>query len=261
MDTKLIKPRETMVQPEENEGGPLMGFFDHLEELRNRLFSAVLAIAIGMAISFVLVNPVLNLFKDTYGAKFLVIDPTDSIVIFFRISLLLGGIIASPMITYQLLMFILPGLTGKEKRWVLGALPATTVLFLVGVAFTWVFLVPAYIGFLKGFQSDVFQVSWTASNYVGFMTSVLFWHGAAFETPLIFFILGKLGAVTAPMMLKYWRHAVVVASLIAAFIAPTIDPLTMIVITLLLVGLYFLSVALVAVTTGWKPRLSARSSR
>src|SRR5579859_7988871 len=198
MDTKLIKPPETTVQPEENEGGPMMSFFDHLEELRNRLFSAVLAIAIGMAISFVLVNPVLNLFKDTYGAKFLVLDPTESIVIFFRISLLLGGILASPMITYQLLMFILPGLTTKEKRWVVGALPATTVLFLFGVAFTWVFLVPAYISFLKGFQADVFQVSWTASNYVGFMTSVLFWHGAAFETPLIFFILGKLGAVTAP---------------------------------------------------------------
>src|SRR5260370_23504583 len=104
-----------------------------------------------MAISFVLVNPVLNLFKDTYGAKFLVLDPTDSIVIFFRISMLLGGILASPMITYQLLMFILPFLTTKEKRCAIVALPATTVLFLFHVAFTLVFLVTASISFMNGF--------------------------------------------------------------------------------------------------------------
>src|SRR5579859_5653067 len=249
MDTKLIKPPETAVQqPPEDESGGSMSFFEHLEELRNRLFNSVLAIAIGMAISFPLVNPVLVLIESTYGDKLTVLNPTDSIVIFFRVSLLLGGIIASPMVTYQILMFVMPGLTRNEKSWVLRALPATTALFLFGVAFTWVLLVPAYVSFLKGFQSDVFKVQWTADNYVGFMTSVLFWHGAAFETPILFYILGRLGVVTAPVMMKYWRHAVVVSSLVAAFIAPTIDPLTMVVITLLLSALYFLSVGLVKLT-------------
>jgi sec-independent protein translocase protein TatC len=260
MATRLIKPPETETRPEIEEGGPVMSFFEHIEELRKRLMNAVLALAIGMAISFVFANPVLKILEGTYGEKLVLLGPTDSITIFFRVSLLLGAILASPFITYQLLLFILPGLTRNERRWVIYSLPATTFLFLFGVVFTWFLLVPAYISFLMGFQNDVFKVQWTADNYIGFMTSVLFWHGVAFETPIVFYILGKLGAVTARSMLKYWRHATVAASVFAAFIAPTMDPLTMIVITLILVVLYFLSVALVAATSGWKKQ-SVTASR
>ncbi len=229
-----------------------MGFFDHLEELRNRLFRAVIAVGIGMLISTVFTNPALHFLITPYADRLALIDPTDSVVVFFRLCLMLGAILASPVITYELFMFVLPGLTRKEKRWVLMALPATTGLFLFGVAFTWAILVPAYINFLAGFQSDVFKVIWTADNYVGFITAVLFWHGAAFETPVVFFVLGRLGFVTAGSMLRYWRHAVVAASMVAAFITPTVDPLTMIVITIILIALYGLSVILVGVTTGFR---------
>src|SRR5690242_6471656 len=114
MDTKLIKPPDINEQPEEQEEGAVMGFFEHLEEMRNRLFKAVLSIGIGMALSLFFTDPVLNLLKDTYGRPWQVLDPTDSVVIFFRVTLMLGAILASPMITYQLLMFVLPGLTRKE---------------------------------------------------------------------------------------------------------------------------------------------------
>src|SRR5581483_4940698 len=232
MDTKLIKPPETnVVQEEEEEEGAVMSFLDNLEELRTRLFRAVIAIAIGMLISTVFTNPVLNAIKETYGDNLQILEPTDSIVIFFRVALMLGAILASPIITYQIFMFILPGLTRKEKRWVLMALPGTTALFLFGLVFTWVILVPAYVSFL---------------------TAVLFWHAAVFETPLVFFILGRLGAVTAGSMLRYWRHAVVAATAISAFITPTTDPLTMLVITIILVALYGVSVLLVGITTGFR---------
>ena len=229
-----------------------MSFFEHLEELRVRLFRAVLAVGIGMLVSVVITDPVLNYLKGPYGGNLIILDPVDSIVVFFRVSLLLGAILASPMITYQIFMFVMPGLTRKERRWVLNALPATTALFLIGVAFTWFVLVPAYINFLKGFESSIFTVNYSADNYISFVTSVLFWHGAAFETPVVFFILGKLGVVTAGSMLRYWRHAIVAASIVAAFITPTVDPLTMIVITIMLVALYALSVILVGVTTGFR---------
>ncbi len=253
MDTKLVKPPDQDTKPEvPEEDTAVMSFFEHLEELRNRLFRAVLGIGIGMLIAMAFTNPVLNYLKDTYGDRLLIIDPTDSVVVFFRVCLMLGAILASPYITYQLFMFVLPGLTRQEKRWIYLALPATTALFLFGVMFTWFILVPAYVNFLSGFQSDVFKVSWTADNYVGFVTAVLFWHGAAFETPIVFFVLGRLGFVTAKSMLRYWRHAVVGASVIAAFITPTVDPLTMIVITIILVALYGLSVLLVGITTGFR---------
>jgi sec-independent protein translocase protein TatC len=254
MATKLAKPEDkNLISPEhEEEEAAVMGFFEHLEELRNRLFRAVMGIAVGMGISFFFTPQVLDYIKTTYGDKLMVIDPTDSIVVFFRLALMMGAILASPLITYQLLMFIMPGLTRKEQRWVLLSLPATTLLFLIGLAFTWFILVPAYVNFLIGFESDIFRVSWTADNYIGFLTAVLFWHAAAFETPVVFYILGRMGIVTYATMIKYWRHAVVVAAIIAAFITPTVDPLTMLVITLILVALYGLSVILVGVTTGFR---------
>jgi sec-independent protein translocase protein TatC len=254
MDTKLIKPPETDTIPDtpQQEEGAVMSFLEHVEELRMRLLRVLLGIAVGMGVALLFTNPVLNYLKDAYGDRLLIIDPTESIVVFFRVCLLLGAVLASPYITYQLFMFILPGLTRQEKRWVFLALPATTALFLFGIIFTWTFLVPAYVNFLQGFQSDVFKVNWTADNYIGFITAVLFWHGAAFETPLIFFVLGRFGVVTAASMLGYWRHAVVAASVIAAFITPTVDPLTMLVITVILVALYGLSVVLVGLTTGFR---------
>src|SRR5258708_35178158 len=102
-----------------------MGFFDHIEELRIRLMRAILAVGIGMCIGFVFTNPVLNISKDTDGSQLTILDPTDSIVVFFRVSLLLGAILANPLITYQLFFVIVSGLTNQENRSILFALPPT----------------------------------------------------------------------------------------------------------------------------------------
>src|SRR4051812_40838300 len=127
MATKLTNPPSTNVKPPNNEDeleGGQMSLLEHLEELRMRLFRSVLSIGIGMAISIFFTPTVLEIFKESNGGnKFQILDPTDSIVIFFRIALMMGAILASPMITYQILMFVIPGLTRKEKRWVLTALP------------------------------------------------------------------------------------------------------------------------------------------
>jgi sec-independent protein translocase protein TatC len=234
--------------PQTDGQGAVMGFFEHLEELRMRLFRALLGLAIGVIVSIVIANPVIAYLATSSTIQLQAISPTETITVFFRVTLMMGGIFASPFITYQLLMFIVPGLTQKERRWVVWSIPAITFMFVFGVVFTWFILVPAYNGFLVGFQSSVIKASWTADNYFGFVTSVLFWHGVAFETPVVFFVLGKLGIVTARRMMRYWRHAAVAAAAFAGFIAPTYDPLTMIVITLILFSLYMFSVALVAIS-------------
>ncbi len=254
MDTKLIPP-QTDTQPEapsESEGG-VMGFFDHIEELRKRLIRALLSVLVALAFAIFFTNPVIAFMKQSYGERLLLLDPTDSIVVFFRVALMLSAIIASPMITYQILMFIFPGLTRKEKRWLLLSMPAVTALFLLGILFTWFYLIPFYIDFLKNFQADIFQVQWTADNYIGFLTAVVFWHAAAFETPVIFYVLARMGLVTSRSMIRYWRHATVGAAIIAAFITPTVDPLTMTVVMVVLLGLYFVSVILVFLASRLSP--------
>ncbi len=256
MATKLIPPIVGEDIPTDEGSGGAMGFFEHLEELRMRLFRAVLGLAVGMIISLVFANPVISYIASSAGISLISISPTETVSVFFRVTLMMGAILASPLITYQILMFVIPGLTTIEKRWILRSIPATTVLFLFGVVFTWLVLMPAYTGFLGGFQANVIKASWTAENYFGFVTWVLLWHGVVFETPVVFFALARIGLISGKQMLHFWRHSIVGAAVFAGFIAPTYDPVTMVVITGILFGLYLFSIALVrfGVPNGWEGR-------
>jgi sec-independent protein translocase protein TatC len=150
------------------------------------------------------------------------------------------------VITYQLMAFIVPGLTNREKRFITLSIPPITLLFLIGVAFAWFILIPPALGFLEGFQPTLFKPEWTADLYFGFVTSLLFWMGVAFETPLIFFVLSLLGMVTARPLLQNWRIAIVGAAIAAAVITPTVDPVNMLLVMGPLMVLYLLSIVLVS---------------
>jgi sec-independent protein translocase protein TatC len=105
-------------------------------------------------------------------------------------------------------------------------------------------MLPAAIGFLSTFQSDIFHTDWRADAYIPFVTSLLFWIGVSFETPLIIFFLAKLHVVTWKKLLKGWRFAIVIIAVLAAVITPTVDPFNMMLVMAPLILLYFLSVFL-----------------
>jgi sec-independent protein translocase protein TatC len=198
------KSTEPELPPEEDplaefdsdfDGGPAMGFFDHIEELRTRLLRAGLALIICTGIAIVFTGQILGYLIVPYEERLQIVGPTESVVVYFRVALMCGAIFSMPVITWQLFGFIMPGLNRKEKRWVLTALPGAVLFFLMGVAFAWFIMTPAALHFLANFQSDVFFVEWTADAYIAFVTSLLFWIGAAFETQIIFFVLARLGMV------------------------------------------------------------------
>lgn len=233
--------------PEGEAEGARMSLWDHLDELRSRLFKAVLALVFGSAIGILFATPILEFLKAPYGRAFMVLDPTGGVVQYFRVALLAGGIISIPVITYQVLMFVLPGLTKHETRLLLYSIPPVTLLFLVGVVFAWGILIPPALGFLVNFQTDIFKAEWTADRYLGFVTALLFWMGVAFETPLIFFVLSILGFVTPRPLIKNWRIAVVGTAIAAAVITPTVDPVNMMLVMGPLMALYGLSIILVSI--------------
>lgn len=236
-----------MDDSEETIGGPRMGFFEHLEELRRRLTKAALALVIGTVGGVLVATPVLEYLIAPYGERLQTLGPTESVISYFRVSLMIGGILAIPIITYQVLMFIVPALTSKERRVLLMSLPAITGLFVTGVAFAWFILVPPALGFLQSFQPDLFRPEWTADLYLGFVTALLFWMGVAFQTPLIFFVLALLGTVSAGPLARNWRIAVVLAAVAAALITPTVDPVNMFLVMGPLLALYLLSILLVVI--------------
>ncbi len=221
-----------------------MSLLEHLEELRDRLIKSAIAVLVCTFIAAAVTNQILTLLITPYGEKLQILGPTEGIAIFFRVALTGGLVLAMPFLVYQFLMFVLPGLEETEKRYIRWGVPAATLLFLIGVAFAWFILIPTAINFLSTFQDDVFRTEWQSQKYIPFVTSIVFWIGVSFETPLILFILTKIGIVTPQFLIKQWRFAVIIIAIVAAMITPTVDPFNMALVMLPLFALYGLSILL-----------------
>jgi sec-independent protein translocase protein TatC len=221
-----------------------MSFMQHLIELRNRLIKSFGALVVTTIVCAIFTPQILQFLIAPYGSVLQTIDPTENVSIYFRVAIMSGAILAMPVFVYQLWKFIVPGLEPKETKYIHLLVPGATLLFLVGVAFAWGVMLPSAIGFLANFQSDIFHTDWRADAYIPFVTSLLFWIGVSFETPLIIFFLAKLHVVTWRQLLKGWRFAIVACSIVAAVITPTVDPFNMLLVMVPLVLLYFLSVFL-----------------
>ncbi|MEW5956740.1 MAG: twin-arginine translocase subunit TatC [Chloroflexota bacterium] len=221
-----------------------MTLLEHLEELRDRLIRSFIAVVVGTLIAATFTKQILQLLIAPYGNKLQVLGPTEGISIYFRVALTAGLVLAMPFLIYQLLMFIIPGLEENEKRYVRWGVPFASLMFLMGVAFAWFILIPAAIGFLSGWQTDIFLQEWQSQKYIPFVTSLLFWIGVCFETPLILFIMTKLGLVSPQFLLKQWRFAVIIIAIVSAMITPTVDPFNMALVMLPLFALYGVSILL-----------------
>jgi sec-independent protein translocase protein TatC len=146
------------------------------------------------------------------------------------------------VIAYQIIAFIVPGLESNEKRWLMLSIPFIVIMFVGGVAFTYFVMLKAAIPFLVNFLGV--QTIPRLSNYMGFVTNLMFWVGVSFESPLVILILAKLKIVDARMLINGWRIAIVVSAAMAAMITPTTDPANMGLLMAPLMGLYLISIVL-----------------
>jgi sec-independent protein translocase protein TatC len=156
--------------------------------------------------------------------------------------------LAMPVIVYQLISFIVPGLYPHERRYLRVIVPAASVLFAAGVAFAYYVMLPAAIPFLLNFMGDIIRQQWTIERYMSLVTGLMFWVGVIFETPLVVAFLAYLGVVSPGMLWKNFRYAMVVIAIIAAVATPTPDPINMALLMLPLVLLYLLSILLALFT-------------
>jgi sec-independent protein translocase protein TatC len=231
----------------------VMSFWEHVEELRKRLFLALLALGLGTAASFLFTERVINLLAVPVGSieALQSIEVTENLSVFMRVSLLCGLAISMPVILYELLAFILPGLKQNEKRWVYLTIFFGTLLFLAGAAFAYYVMLPASVTFLLEFLAV--ETKPRLSSYINFITNLIFWMGVAFQFPILIFALAKLNIVSAKALGKGWRYSLVAISILAAMITPTVDPVNMVLLMAPLFILYLLSVLVAYIATG-KPK-------
>jgi len=229
-----------------------MTIWQHLSDLRKRLFYALIGLVIGVVISGIFANTILDILANPVGGleNLLSLQVTENFSVFFRVTLLGGFILAFPFILFQVYLFVSPGLKKKERRWVLTAVPFATVLFVAGALFAFLVMLPPAIGFLVQFSGPEVLPRW--KDYVDFITSLVFWIGISFETPLLMFILAKIGIIDAKGLIKQWRIAMIIIAVVAAVATPTPDPLNMAILMAPLLVLYLLGILLAALARGKK---------
>lgn len=221
-----------------------MTIFSHLQELRDRLIKSLLALAAGTAIAFAFTTPIMRFLIAPAGITPVFLRPTEMFLTYFRVSMLAGVILAMPVIVYQFMRFAWPGLAGSERNYLVLVVPAATVSFVAGVAFTYYVLLPYALRYLISFGGDLAEAKWAIGDYITFVTTLLFWSGMIFETPLIIFVLARLRIVTPEFLSKNRRIAVLIIAIIAAVITPTPDPFNMGLVMLPLLLMYELGILL-----------------
>jgi sec-independent protein translocase protein TatC len=240
--------------PEQFEGTDtaLMTLWEHVEELRKRLFIALLALGAATAGSFAFAEKVIILLAEPAGSieALQSIEVTENVAVFMRVALLCGVAIAMPVILYELLAFIIPGLKRGEKRWIFMTIFFGTLLFLAGAAFAYFIMLPASVTFLINFL--VVETKPRLSSYINFITSLIFWLGVGFQFPIIIFALAKLNILSAKTLAKGWRYSLVIIAIMAAMITPTVDPVNMVLLMAPLFLLYLLSVLFAFIATNRK---------
>lgn len=234
--------QKSLEQPAGDESAKEMTLRGHFEELRKRLLIIVIGLVVGVLISFVFAERAIQFLAEPIGGLQALqsIEVTENMGVFMRVSLLSGFILSLPLTLYEVVAFILPGLKPEERKWLFIAIPALFIMFVVGVAFTYLIMLPAAIPFLTKFLGV--ETVPRLSNYIGFVTNLMFWIGLIFETPLVMYLLTKLHVVTPKLLLKGWRVAVIASAVLAAVITPTVDPVNMGLLMTPMLGLYLLSV-------------------
>jgi len=235
--------------PEEERREKYLTLMEHLQELRNRLMISAVAVVLGLAVSAYFGKDLLEFLKEPAVERspdlhFQFIEPFELFVTYFKVALLGGLILGMPVIVYQVLRFVSPGLKPGERKWLYGTVVGATALFLAGVAFGYYIALPPAMDFLLNFDKDLATPGIRISSYVDFVTRLVFWTGVVFETPLVIMFLARFGIVRAAQLVRWWRLAIVAAFVVAAFVTPTIDPVTQSLVAGPIIVLYFLGIGL-----------------
>ena len=239
-------------------------FTVHLEELRQRLFICLIAIALGAAISFFfskklfyfLAKPLVKLLPPDQPMIFTAL--TEAFFTYFKVSLLFGFIFASPIVFYQLWKFVAPGLYEHEKKFVIPFVISSTFFFLLGCVFAYYVVFPFGFKFFLGFSTDYLKLLPKMNEYFSLSLKLLFAFGLIFELPVFTFFLAKMGIIDKETLASKRRYAIVLSFIIAAILTPP-DVGTQLLMAGPLILLYEISIW-VAKIFAHKPKVISESS-
>lgn len=255
MATTIENPPEKSPNqdPEHDEvGGRQMSFFEHLEELRQRILRSLLGLLVATGVCFYFSDHIYawlslpltqTLHELGQPEKLIYTNPIDPFNLYIKLSIVAGIFLSSPYILYQIWLFISPGLYRHEKRYVFPFVALTSGLFITGGLFAYKLAFPPALKFLVQFGHQ-FEARITIDQYLKLVTTIMVGVGLVFEMPVIILLLSIFGVVTPKFLIKNVRYAILVTAVLAAAIAPTPDLATVFILWIPMVGLYIISIGL-----------------
>ncbi|MGA8037641.1 MAG: twin-arginine translocase subunit TatC [Candidatus Acidiferrales bacterium] len=245
-------PNDKLAVPAEEEIGGRMSFFEHLVDLRKRLINSAIAIAIGACIGLTvskrfiafITQPMLDALRASHLEESLYYtSPAAYVSMVINLGLYIGIALAMPFVLYQIWLFVAPGLFKHERKAVAGFIISSMFLFLCGIAFGYFVMLPQILHFLIGFATGgPIKPLISINEYFDLTLIVLLGLGVIFELPVLIFILSLFGIVTPKFLLKNFRYAMVIITVVAAIITPSPDATTMLIFMVPMILLYFLGV-------------------
>ncbi len=225
-----------------------MSLSDHLEELRQRAFWSLTTLTIFVVICIASVKNIVKLLQEpALGIKFLQFAPGEYFFASIKVAAYSGLLFSSPFVIYQIILFILPGMTRNERKIILPIILGAVSLFIAGLVFGYFVLVPAALNFFINYGSEVVEPFWSFEQYFEFILVLLFSTGLAFQLPIIQIMLGIFRVISGETMLSIWRYVILGSTIVGAILTPSVDPLTQILMSSIVILLYLFGAGIVLI--------------
>jgi sec-independent protein translocase protein TatC len=254
--TNSSQPDNSLAARMEAAGGQ-MTFFEHLAELRKRIINSLYAIGVGAFIGVYIAKwvigwitaPIIKALTDAHlKPEIYYTHPAGYLNTYLTLGVYIGIVLASPVVLYQIWLFVAPALYRHEQKAVSGFIFSTVFLFLAGIAFGYFITLPYILRFLVGFQGNAGPIApmITVNEYFDLVLLILLILGLVFELPVLIFFLSLFGIVTPRFLWKNFRYAILIITVVAAIVTPTPDAMTMLIFMAPMVFLYFVGIGVSA---------------
>ena len=241
-----------------------MTLWEHIGELRTRLFRVAFAIGIGALLGWFLYPYVLELLKHPFNEvqpnqPFIATEPLQAFTLRIKMAGYIGVAIAMPVVVWQVWRFVTPGLHPHEKKYAIPFTVSSIILFIGGATLAYFVLNPT-LQFLTTIGGSEIEPFYTASSYVTLIVWMMLGFGIGFEFPVLLVALQMIGVLSPKQLLKWWRQAIVVIVVIAAVITPSGDPISLIALALPMLLLYAVAIGIGALILALRKRAKRKSA-
>jgi sec-independent protein translocase protein TatC len=243
-------PNDAPDTDEDETPGAKMSFLEHLDELRRRIIASLIGVAVGCLVSFTFITKIYAFIMKPLaemlpaGSKLVFTEPTEAFMLYLKMALLAGIILAAPIILWQVWLFISPGLYAREKKVAVPFIALGSIGFIVGAACSHYILFPVTWRFLASFANEYTMFMPKIESIFSLYAKMMLGMGLIFQMPTLVYFLARLGLVSARFLLRQFKYAILVIFIIAAVITPTGDPMTQTVFAAPMILLYLISIAI-----------------